>query len=288
MAISQAQIDKNIALIAKVRRELGNNEALGILPQPSCIDEPGKLKVASDQKSTASYADYTLLKDTTEEGIKTLCRDAVSCNTATVCVRPQWVAKAKGFLKEKVSPVKVCTVVNFHEGNYPLEETLDLTRKAVADGADEIDTVVPIEKLKAHDWVGVRDYIKEVVQAAGGKPVKVIMECCALTPEEIVAGCLLAKIAGAKLVKTSTGYGTPMEGKTQIGAREEDVALMRMTVGYDVGVKASGGIKTLEQSLALLAAGASRLGTSALASFAPELAAVQNGGQSASTGTALY
>jgi deoxyribose-phosphate aldolase len=199
--------------------------------------------------------DHTLLKATaTTADIEKLCEEAVKYGFKSVCVNPCFVAKAKEFVKD--SDVLVCTVIGFPLGANATSVKVFETRKAVEDGADEIDMVINIGKAKEHDFVYLEEEIREVVIAAGGRTVKVIIETCYLTDEEKIEACKAAVRAGARFVKTSTGFGTG-------GATVQDVALMRRTVPAEVGVKASGGIRTPEDLQAMVEAGANRIGASA-------------------------
>jgi len=199
--------------------------------------------------------DHTLLKATaTTADIEKLCEEAVKYGFKSVCVNPCFVAKAKEFVKD--SDVLVCTVIGFPLGANATSVKVFETRKAVEDGADEIDMVINIGKAKEHDFVYLEEEIREVVIAAGERTVKVIIETCYLTDEEKIEACKAAVRAGARFVKTSTGFGTG-------GATVQDVALMRRTVPAEVGVKASGGIRTPEDLQAMVEAGANRIGASA-------------------------
>ncbi len=202
----------------------------------------------------AKIIDHTLLKpDATKADLDKLLQEAKTYEFASVCVSPIWVSYAHEQLQN--SPVKVCTVVGFPEGATPTAVKAFETENAVANGADEIDMVIPIGFLKDGNFDYVKNDIKAVVAAAGGKLTKVIIETCLLTDEEKVKACQLAKEAGADFVKTSTGFSTG-------GATIADVKLMRQTVGSDMGVKASGGVKNLQDAQDMVAAGATRIGTS--------------------------
>ena len=201
------------------------------------------------------YIDHTNLKATATDGdIIKLCNEAKTYDFKSVCVNPANVAYAKRLLNG--TDVLVCTVIGFPLGantmNVKMLETLD----AIANGANEIDMVINIAKAKDGDFAYIENEIKAVVSAAGGRCVKVILETCYLTDEEIVKACLAAKIAKATFVKTSTGFGTA-------GATVEHVALMKKTVGDELQVKASGGIRTLEDVEKMINAGATRIGASA-------------------------
>lgn len=204
---------------------------------------------------TARYVDHTLLKpNATQEEIGKLCDEAKNFCFASVCVNPSYVALAAQFLKG--SGVKVCTVVGFPLGSTtPTVKAIE-ARDAIANGADEIDMVINIGALKSGNDVVVYDDIKAVRDATRGKVLKTILETSLLSNEEKVRACVAAKKAGADFVKTSTGFGGG-------GATVEDVKLMRETVGPLMGVKASGGIRDAKVAADMIAAGATRLGTSA-------------------------
>lgn len=205
----------------------------------------------------ARYIDHTLLKpEATPQDIARLCHEAREYGFAAVCVNPLFVAQAADALAG--TEVAVCTVVGFPLGATPTVVKVAETVQALHDGAQEIDMVLPVGLLKAGRYDAVARDIRAVVQVAhaAGATVKVILETALLTDQEKVVACLLAKQAGADYVKTSTGFGPG-------GARVEDVALMRRTVGLTMGVKAAGGIRTYEAALAMIEAGANRLGASA-------------------------
>ena len=203
----------------------------------------------------ASYIDHTLLKaDASDEAIDRLCEEAKEYQFASVCVNPCYVARCHKQLDN--SGVKVCTVIGFLLGANATMIKVKEASEAVFDGAEEVDMVINISRLKAHDDDYVKDEIARIRRALREEIVlKVIIETCLLTDEEKVRACKLAKEAGANFVKTSTGFSTG-------GATKEDIALMRKTVGPDMGVKASGGIRTKEDFLAMIEAGANRIGTS--------------------------
>ena len=204
------------------------------------------------------YIDHTNLKPyASREDIIRLCDEAIEYNFYAVCVNPYRVKLAKEYLREKKADVKVASVIGFPLGATPTEVKVFEAKKALEDGADELDMVINIGALKDKGYDYVRNDIAEVVKVAHekGAKVKVIIETCYLTEEEKVKACELAKEAGADFVKTSTGFGTG-------GATVEDVRLMRKVVGPEMGVKAAGGIRTYEQALAMIEAGANRIGTS--------------------------
>ncbi|HET7225786.1 MAG TPA: deoxyribose-phosphate aldolase [Candidatus Eisenbacteria bacterium] len=204
----------------------------------------------------AALIDHTLLKpDATREEIEKLCREAAEYCFASVCVNPNWVPLCRELLHG--TGVKVCTVIGFPLGAHAPDVKAYEARRAVQQGAEEVDMVINIGALKSRDYALVEQDIRAVVQAVGpGIIVKVILETSLLTRDEKVMGCTLAKAAGADFVKTSTGFSGG-------GATVEDVKLMRETVGPELGVKASGGVRTQEDARAMIAAGATRLGASA-------------------------
>ncbi|MCI6464359.1 MAG: deoxyribose-phosphate aldolase [Faecalicatena sp.] len=203
----------------------------------------------------AKMIDHTILKvDATKEDVKKLCEEALEYGFCSVCVNSSFVYYCAQQLKD--SDVKVCTVVGFPLGAMSTDGKTAETLAAIEDGAEEIDMVVHVGMIKSRDWDYVKQDIASVVEAADGRAiVKVILETCLLTEEEIITVCQICKEAGAAFVKTSTGFSTG-------GATVKDVALMRRTVGPVMGVKASGGIRTLEKAKAMVKAGADRLGTS--------------------------
>ncbi|HFI0020622.1 TPA: deoxyribose-phosphate aldolase [Streptococcus suis] len=200
------------------------------------------------------FIDHTILKpETTQEQVEKILSEAKEYDFASVCVNPTWVSLAAESLKD--SDVKVCTVIGFPLGTNTSAVKAFETEDAIANGADEIDMVINVGALKAGNDALVLDDIKAVVDASGDKLVKVIIEACLLTDDEKVRACQLSKEAGADYVKTSTGFSTG-------GATVADVALMRKTVGPDMGVKASGGARSYEDAIAFIEAGASRIGAS--------------------------
>jgi deoxyribose-phosphate aldolase len=205
----------------------------------------------------AAMIDHTLLKpDATRSDIEKLCREAAQFHFATVCVNPGWVALAANLLRG--SGVGVCSVVGFPLGATTADVKHYETRRAIFDGATEIDMVINIGALKSGDLHTVERDITAVVGPCREANVisKVILEVVLLTDEEKIAGCTLAKAAGADFVKTSTGFASG-------GATAADVALMRRVVGADMGVKAAGGVRDYEGLKAMVAAGATRVGASA-------------------------
>ncbi|MCQ2802585.1 MAG: deoxyribose-phosphate aldolase [Bacilli bacterium] len=198
--------------------------------------------------------DHTLLKqDATPEQIVKLCDEAKQYDFMSVCVNPSYVPLAAECLKG--SNVKVCTVIGFPLGMNLTRTKVDEAILCIKQGAEEIDMVINVGMLKAGHADYVKEEIKLLKEVAGSKVLKVIIETCLLTDEEKVLACTLAKEAGADFVKTSTGFSTG-------GATVHDVKLMRETVGPNMGVKASGGVRTHEDLLAMVEAGATRIGTS--------------------------
>lgn len=203
----------------------------------------------------AKYIDHTLLKaDATIESITMLCNEAAEHHFAAVCVNPVYVDLAAHLLAG--TEVKVATVVGFPLGATFTDVKVHETKEAILRKADEIDMVINIAAVKAGQWDAVTEDIRQVVAAAEGKPVKVILETAVLTDEEKRQACQASIAAGAHFVKTSTGFGPG-------GATVEDVKLLKSVVGDKAEVKASGGIRTKEQFEAMIAAGATRIGTSA-------------------------
>ncbi len=216
----------------------------------------------------ASLIDHTLLKpDASESDIRRLCEEAAQFGFASVCVNPGWVKKAAEMLKG--SDVAVCTVIGFPLGATLPDVKAYEARRAIFNGADEVDMVINIGKLKSGDICAVEDDIRAVAEAAheNGVLCKVIIETALLTDEEKVMACLAAKNAGADFVKTSTGF-------SKGGATVEDIVLMRRTVGSSLGVKASGGVKGIEDARAMFEAGATRIGASVGVKIAQEASGI--------------
>ena len=198
--------------------------------------------------------DHTLLKqDAQPEQIIKLCEEAKEFDFMSVCVNPAYVPLAAECLKG--SDVKVCTVIGFPLGMNLTKTKIQEAELAIKEGAEEIDMVINVGMLKAGHDQYVEEEIRELKAVAGSRVLKVIIETCLLTDEEKVRACIASKNAGADFVKTSTGFSTG-------GATVHDVALMRKTVGPEMGVKASGGVRTHEDLLAMVEAGATRIGTS--------------------------
>lgn len=215
-------------------------------PDPAKID-----------RSIAALIDHTILKpDATRADVEKLCEEARRYGFASVCVNGFWVPLVAAELAE--ASAKVCTVVGFPLGAMTTEAKLAETQDALRKGAQEVDMVLNIGALRGGEWQAAKDDIAVLAQEchAKGAILKVILENALLTDDQKVHACKLAVEAGADFVKTSTGFGAS-------GATASDVALMRRTVGPDIGVKASGGIRTLDNLRDMVAAGASRIGASA-------------------------
>ena len=201
------------------------------------------------------FIDHTVLsEDADEKKIDKLIAEAKEHDFASVCVNSCWTKKCAEALKD--SDVNVCVVVGFPLGAMDTKSKAFETKTAIENGADEIDMVINVGWLKSGRYSDVENDIREVKKACGDKHLKVIIECCLLTDEEKVMACKLSEKAGADFVKTSTGF-------SKSGATVEDVALMRKTVGDRLGVKAAGGIRDGKTAVAMIKAGASRLGCSA-------------------------
>jgi deoxyribose-phosphate aldolase len=212
----------------------------------------------------ASLIDHTLLKpEASESDIRRLCEEAAQFGFASVCVNPAWVKRASEFLRG--TSVPVCTVIGFPLGATLPDVKAYEARRAIFNGAREVDMVINVGALKSGDDCAVEDDIRAVVEAGheNGVLVKVIIETALLTDEEKVRACLASKNAGADFVKTSTGFAKG-------GATVEDVSLMRRAVGSALGVKASGGVKGIEDARAMFEAGATRIGASVGVKIAQE------------------
>jgi deoxyribose-phosphate aldolase len=260
-AKAHAHADAHDAATCERCRNWGNSGVRG--PEETrALAEAGASRVAATvgycpaSDGLASLIDHTLLKpDASRQEVEQLCREAAQFCFASVCVNPNWVPLCREMLRG--SGVKVCTVVGFPLGAHMPDVKAYETRRAVEQGAEEIDMVINIGALRSKDYALVEQDIRGVVQAAGRDTVvKVILETSLLSREEKIMACSLAKAAGADFVKTSTGFAGG-------GATVEDVSLMRETVGPEIGVKASGGIRTQEDAQAMVAAGATRIGASA-------------------------
>lgn len=208
-----------------------------------------------DKKTIASMIDHTILKpEAAKEEVEKLCKEALEFGFASVCVNPYYVKLVAQLLKG--SKVKTCAVVGFPLGANTWKVKAFEAKKAVEDGASEVDMVINVGALKNGDYDVVLEDIKAVVDSVKDQAiVKVILETCLLTDDEKIKACQLAKDAGAHFVKTSTGF-------SKGGATVHDVELMRKTVGPNMGVKASGGVRTYEDAVAMIEAGANRIGAS--------------------------
>jgi len=241
---------------------LGLGHCATLIPQKvQAVIEAGADRVGSGLgnritgREVGAMIDHTLLKpEATREEVLHLCEEARAHSFASVCVNPAWVRTAAEALRG--SGVKVCTVVGFPLGATTTITKVMETRDAVANGADEIDMVINIGALKNGQDDLVESDIREVVLSAGGRLVKTILETALLSDDEVVRACHLARRAGVDFVKTSTGFGPG-------GATAHHVALMRRTVGRNIGVKASGGIRDFETAQKMIEAGATRIGASA-------------------------
>ena len=214
-------------------------------------------KLTKIDPSIAALIDHTILKaDATRADVVKVCREARQYNFASVCVNPFWVPLVRAELAG--TPVKVCTVVGFPLGATSTESKAAEAAIAVRDGAQEVDMVINVGALKSGDQDAVKADIAAVAKAAhaGGAILKVILETSLLSDTEKAIACVLARAAGAEFVKTSTGFSTA-------GATAHDIALMRQAVGPEMGIKASGGIRSLQDLQAMTAAGATRIGASA-------------------------
>jgi deoxyribose-phosphate aldolase len=235
------------------------NELIRQVTEEVCtrITSSGQAPSADDYapSSLAKYIDHTLLKpDASEDQIRKVCDEAKKHQFASVCVNPSYIKLVAEQLAG--SGVAPCVVVGFPLGATTPEVKADETNTVVLNGAKEVDMVINVGAVKSGNWALVKRDIEAVVGAAKGRAlVKVIIETCLLTDEEKVKACTVSKLAGADFVKTSTGFSTG-------GATVEDVRLMRQTVGPVMGVKASGGVKDYNSAVAMIKAGATRLGTS--------------------------
>ena len=209
-----------------------------------------------------SICDHTLLKqEATWEQIRQLCDDAIKYHTASVCIPPCYVEDAKKYAGDKM---KICTVIGFPNGNMTTDVKVFETKDAIEKGADEIDMVINIGRLKSRDYDYVKNEIVRIKEVCGGKILKVIIETCLLTDDEKIKMCEIVTQSGADYIKTSTGFSTA-------GATFEDVELFAKHVGPNVKIKAAGGISTLEDAEKFMELGASRLGTSRVVKIVKEM-----------------
>lgn len=236
-------------------------------------DKSGNSDASPTPAHLAARIDHTLLKaDATSNDIQKLCQEANQNGFATVCVNSTHVGLAAELLKN--SKTKAIAVVGFPLGAASSAAKAFEAREAIRQGAQEIDMVIQLGALKSRDYATVLEDIRQVVEASRPFPVKVILETGSLTEEEKIIGCALSKAAGAAFVKTSTGFGTG-------GATVEDIQLMRRVVGPEMGVKASGGIRTFEDAKKMIQAGADRIGASSSV-------AIVTGSSSAAKNTGSY
>ncbi|OOF85005.1 deoxyribose-phosphate aldolase [Rodentibacter ratti] len=207
-----------------------------------------------DNKTLAKYIDHTALtSEKNEQDILTLCDEAIKYGFYSVCINSGYIPLAKEKLAG--SDVKICTVVGFPLGANLTSVKAFETQEAIKAGANEIDMVINVGWIKSNKWQSVKEDVQAVLNACNGVPLKVILETCLLTKDEIVKACEICKELGVAFVKTSTGF-------SKGGATVEDVALMKKTVG-NIGVKASGGVRDTKTALAMIEAGATRIGASA-------------------------
>lgn len=206
-----------------------------------------------ETKEMLQYIDHTLLKPVcTWDEIETLCKEALSYHTASVCIPPSYVKRAR----EAFGPeLPICTVIGFPLGYNPAEVKVCEARTALRDGADELDTVINLGDVKNRDFEKVYEEIRALRETAGSRILKVIVETCYLTRDEKIRLCEIVTKAGADYIKTSTGFGTA-------GATMEDILLFKEHIGSSVKIKAAGGIRTQEDLEAFIQAGCSRIGTS--------------------------
>lgn len=206
-----------------------------------------------DIKEILSKCDHTLLAQTaTWEEIKAICDDGIKYKTASVCIPPSFVKRAKEYVKDRLA---ICTVIGFPNGYNTTAVKVFETKDAIANGADEIDMVINIGELKAKNYAAVEDEIRAVKQTCGDKILKVIIETCLLDDEEKIKMCEIVTSAGADYIKTSTGF-------SKAGATFEDIKLFSEHIGSGVKMKAAGGISSIEDAERFVELGASRLGTS--------------------------
>ncbi len=207
------------------------------------------------------YVDHTLLKQiATWEDIKVICDDAIRYNTASVCIPPSYVKKAKEYVKDRM---KICTVIGFPNGYNTTNVKVFETKDAIENGADEIDMVINIGLLKEKKYDEILEEINLIKSACDGKILKVIIETCLLTEEEKIKMCEIVSNSNADYIKTSTGFSTG-------GATLEDIKLFRDNIKNGKGIKAAGGISSFEDAQAFVDNGATRLGTSRLVKLMKE------------------
>lgn len=213
------------------------------------------MKSIKNPNEIAKFIDHTALTaEKTEQDIIQLCKEAVEHNFFSVCINSAYIPLAKQYLQN--SNVKICTVVGFPLGANLSSVKAFETEQAIQAGAEEIDMVINVGWIKSNKWEQVRSDIQTVLEACRGVTLKVILETCLLTKEEIIKACEICRDLNVGFVKTSTGFNKG-------GATVEDIALMRKTVGEKLGVKASGGVRDTETALAMIESGATRIGASA-------------------------
>lgn len=209
-----------------------------------------------------SKCDHTLLvQDATKDDIKSICDDGIKFKTASICISPSYVEFAKHYIETQNADLKICTVIGFPNGNCTTETKIFEARDTIEKGADEIDMVINIGRLKDKDYTYILNEIKQLRNACEKKILKVIIETCYLTDDEKIKMCEIVTEARADFIKTSTGFGTG-------GATFEDVALFAKYINPDVKIKAAGGISNLEDAEKFIELGASRLGTSRIVKIA--------------------
>lgn len=209
-----------------------------------------------------SKCDHTLLaQDATKDDIKSICDDGIKFKTASICIPPSYVEFAKHYIETQNADLKICTVIGFPNGNCTTKTKIFEARDAIEKGADEIDMVINIGRLKDKDYTYILNEIKQLRNACENKILKVIIETCYLTDDEKIKMCEIVTEARADFIKTSTGFGTG-------GATFEDVALFAKYIDPDVKIKAAGGISSLEDAEKYIELGASRLGTSRIVKIA--------------------
>lgn len=249
----EAQIDATLDALGASRAQFDDLRGTLLRSEPVW---PGTHWQPASPAEFAPFIDHTNLKpEATPEDIARLCDEARRMRFASVCVNSCYVRECVRLLAG--ADIAVCSVVGFPLGAMASAIKRAETEYAVDNGAREIDMVIPVGLLKSKEagLTVVHEEIRQVVEDAWGNPVKVILETCLLQPDEIVAVCVASVLAGAAYVKTSTGFSTG-------GATVKDIALMRRTVGANIGVKASGGIRDAKSALAMIQAGANRLGAS--------------------------
>ncbi len=253
--LSAADNQRAVPPLATVRGTWQDESALSLaLGGADRLGTDGTLPAISGNE-IARRIDHTMLKpDATRAELVKLCEEARAHHFASVCINTMWVTLAVELLKG--SGVMTICVVGFPLGAATTRAKAAETREAIANGAAEIDMVINIGLLKGGEHDKVFDDIRGVVDASSGRPVKVILETHMLNREQKIAACAISRAAGAAFVKTSTGFSGG-------GATEEDIRLMRQTVGPEMGVKASGGVRTADDARKMIAAGATRLGASA-------------------------